>query len=164
MMPWREAKYPESVNVVNLRKMAAWIRDDLDPLMSREGPNELHPDDVLTIHNIFLSLQQHEISLATMQFSRIHLAVAEVCGKATRWPKKLVDEADHVLSCFERHHGPLKAVRTPLYEVGGRLHGISEPRHLTREDLLRRFGDDNPSFTDNTRAYSHSSLGFTPGQ
>jgi hypothetical protein len=132
-MPWREAEYPESLNVVYLHKTAAWIRDDLDPIMAREGPNELHPDDVLTLHNIFLALQAHQISLATMQFSRIHLAVSEVCGKATRWPKKLADEADRVVVCLENCFGPLKAIRTPLYEVGGRLHGISEPRDLTRD-------------------------------
>jgi hypothetical protein len=132
-MPWREAEYPESLYVTNLRKMSAWIRDTLDPLMAREGPNELHPDDVLTLHNIFLNLQHHKISLATMQFSRIHLAVSDVCGKATRWPKKLADEADRVVACLESYFGPLKAVRTPLYEVGGRLHGISEPRDLTRD-------------------------------
>lgn len=132
-MPWREAVYPDSLHVVNLRKTSAWIRDELDPLMAREGPNELHPDDVLTLHNVFLDLQQHQVSLATMQFSRIHLAVAEVCGKATRWPKKLADEADRVIMCLEGYYGPLKTVRTPLYEVGGRLHGISEPRDLTRD-------------------------------
>jgi hypothetical protein len=132
-MPWREAEYPEILNVVNLRMTSAWIRDELDSLMAREGPNELHPDDVLTLHNVFLSLQHHKISLATMQFSRIHLAIADVCGKATRWPRKLVDEADRVVASLEKCYGPLKAIRTPLYEVGGRLHGISEPRDLTRD-------------------------------
>lgn len=132
-MPWREASYPDSLHVVNLRKTSAWIRDILDPLMAREGPNELHPDDVLSLHTIFTELQHHQISLATMQFSRIHLAVSDVCGKATRWPKKLADEADCVVTCLESYYGPLKTIRTPLYEVGGRLHGISEPRHLTRD-------------------------------
>lgn len=133
-MPWRDADYPRSLHVVNLRKMSAWIRDTLDPLMARDGPNALHPDDVLTLHNIFLDLQHHQISLATLQFSRIHLAVSVVCGKATRWPSKLADEADRVILCLQSCHGPLELVQTtPLYEVGGRLHGISEPRHLTKD-------------------------------
>lgn len=132
-MPWREADYPRTLHVVNLRKTSAWVRDTLDPLMARDGPSELHPDDVLTLHDIFLALQHHQISLATMQFSRIHLAVSEVCGKATRWPTKLADEADRVIRCLESCYGPLETIQTPLYEVGGRLHGISEPRHLTRD-------------------------------
>ncbi|KAE9969506.1 hypothetical protein EG328_006829 [Venturia inaequalis] len=163
-MPWREADYPRTLHVVNLRKTSAWVRDTLDPLMARDGPSELHPDDVLTLHDIFLALQHHQISLATMQFSRIHLAVSEVCGKATRWPTKLADEADRVIRCLESCYGPLETIQTPLYEVGGRLHGISEPRHLTRDALLRRFSEEDPSLTDNTRAYFHNSLGFKPGQ
>lgn len=139
-MPWREAEYPASLHVVNLRQTSAWIRDDLDRLIARQGPNALHPDDVLTLHSIFLNLQQHKISLATMRFSRIHLAVSDVCGKATRWPKKLADEADRVVLLFEECFGPLKAIRTPLYEVGGQLHGISEPRDLTRDVSGHVFG------------------------
>jgi hypothetical protein len=30
--------------------------------------------------------------------------------------------------------------------------------------LLRRFSEDDPTFTDNTRAYFHNDLGFKPGQ
>ncbi|QDS77482.1 hypothetical protein FKW77_000048 [Venturia effusa] len=146
-MSWREAGYPDSLHVVNLRKTSAWIRDTLDPIMAREGPNDLHPDDVLTLHNVFMDLQHHQISFATMQFSRIHLAVSEVCGKATRWPKKLADEADCVITCLESYYGPLKNVRTPLYEA-----------------LLRRFSEEDPTLTDNTRAYLHGSLDFRPGQ
>ena len=40
-----------------LRQLAAWIRDTLDPLMAREGPDIIHSDDVLTLHELFVALQ-----------------------------------------------------------------------------------------------------------
>lgn len=90
---------PAILSAANLRETAAWIRDVLDPLVAREGPNELHPDDVLTLHTTLLSLQKWPVSKWTLKYSRIGLAIMEICGKATRWPAKLADEADkYILS------------------------------------------------------------------
>src|SRR3954469_5538767 len=38
-----------------LRQLTAWIRDDLDILIAREGPNILRPDDVLVLHETFVA-------------------------------------------------------------------------------------------------------------
>ena len=90
-----EAKeLPVILSPSNLRETAAWIRDVLDPLVAREGPVELHPDDVLTLHTILLNLQKWPISRWTLRYSRIGLAIVLICGKCTRWPAKLADEAD----------------------------------------------------------------------
>lgn len=84
----------EILSPANLREKSAWIRDELDIIVAREGGKELSPDDVLTIHDILVSLKNHTITKWTLRYSRIGLAVETIRGKATRWPTKLADEAD----------------------------------------------------------------------
>jgi hypothetical protein len=124
---------PSILSASNLRETASWIRNDLDPIVAREGPNELNPDDVLTIHSILLALQQHQISLWTLRFSRIHLACSDICGRASRWPARLADEADRVVEHLESFYGRLRDIQCPIFERGGRLWGICDPRDLTRD-------------------------------
>jgi hypothetical protein len=124
---------PEELSISTLRQTASWIRDDLDPLVSREGTNALHPDEVLTLHSLLLALQRNPVSVHILRSSRIYLAVRDIHGKATRWPGKLVDEADHLVNRWEGNYGPLKNMRTPLYEKGGRLNSICEPKDTDRE-------------------------------
>jgi hypothetical protein len=121
------------LSLERLRATASWIRNDLDPLVSRNGPSALDPDVCLTLHSLMLSLQSQHVPILILRHSRIYLAVREMCGKATRWPGRLVDEADIVIEKWEQTVGPLRNIRTPLYEQGGRLHGISEPRDTSRE-------------------------------
>jgi hypothetical protein len=128
-----------SLTLKTLRKTAAWIRDDLDPLVAREGPQALDPNDVLSLHSLLLDLQMEPISIHLLRTSRIYLAVREICGKATRWPSRLIDEADQVIQAWEATLGPLKNIRTPLYEKGGRLHGICDPSQTEREVRINCF-------------------------
>ena len=123
----------KGLSLAHLRETAAWIRDDLDPLVARDGPQALDPNDVLTLHSLLLQLQVDVVSINLLRHSRIYLAVREICGKATRWPSKLVDEADRLVEYWEDEVGPLKNIRTPLYEKGGRLHGVCKPTQTERE-------------------------------
>lgn len=132
-MSWVSQEVPSSIAPENLRKTAAWIRDDLDPLVAREGPQALLLDDVLTIHTLLLALQNVQIGIQALRISRIHLAVAEICGKATRWPAKLADEADRVLAHLEDSYGSLQSIRIPLFENKGRLFGICTAGDNSRE-------------------------------
>jgi len=106
-------------------QLAAWIRDTLDPLIAREGPDIMHPDDVLTLHELFVALQHSpDISATTLRATRIHRAVMEVAGKATRRPGRLADECDKVLWI---------ARSTPaLYCRGGRLETVAGVGDVTR--------------------------------
>ena len=57
---------------LRLRQLAAWIRDTLDPLIAHEGPGIMHPDDVLTLHELFVVLQHcTDISATTLRATRI---------------------------------------------------------------------------------------------
>ena len=170
----------QGLSLKHLRETAGWIRDDLDPLVARDGPQGLDPNDVLTLHSLLLDLQIEPVSIHLLRFSRIFLAVRDICGKATRWPSKIVDEADRLVEYWEDAVGPLENIRTPLYEKGGRLSGICLPTQTEREasarsssnlqrpdcaqDLLLHFGSQNPHLIDNERAYFHGSMGFTPGK
>lgn len=95
-----KATLPTSLSLHNLKQTAAWVRDCLDPMIAREGPNAMHPEDVLLLHDLFQDLQKYPLDRDVVATSRIHRAVAEVSGKATRWPFKLVDECDKVVTAL----------------------------------------------------------------
>jgi hypothetical protein len=115
-----------------LRALASRIRDELDPIIAREGPKALHPDDALDIHTVLLDLTQHRISVYSIRYSSIHLAVEAICGKATRWPSKLADLADHVKEEFALAYGPLQKLKPVLFGHGGRLWGVCRPADVTK--------------------------------
>jgi hypothetical protein len=116
----------------SLKRSAGWIRDELDPIVAREGSSSLEPDDVLTVHNILVSIIRSHLTLQVVSFSRIHLAIQAICGKATRWPTKLADEADLAMESIESHHGPLRKIKFPLFDAGGRLWNICESQDATK--------------------------------
>jgi hypothetical protein len=116
----------------SLKSSAGWIRDELDPVVAREGPSSLEPDDVLTVHNLLVSIKGAPPTLQVISFSRIHLAIQAICGKATRWPTKLADEADTAMDAIEIRHGPVRGIRFPLFESGGRLWNVCEPQDTTK--------------------------------
>jgi hypothetical protein len=117
----------------NLRRTTAWIRDILEPKVACEGPDALLSDDALTVHTVLLALQNHDVSLHVLRFSRIHLAVSTICRRATRWPGKLIDEADRVISHFEVLFGPLQRLKVPIFGTDGRLFGICDRTDITRD-------------------------------
>lgn len=125
----------ENLSLTSLKQTASWIRDELERQVARDGPNALKPNDVLLLHTLLLDLQDAPTSIHTLRHSRIYLAVQEICSKASRWPGKLIDEADRLVEVWEEEFGPLKNIRTPLYQMGGRLYGICEPSDTTREVL-----------------------------
>lgn len=153
-----------SATPTELRKRATWIRDVLDPIIARDGPDTMHPNDVLVLHELFTKLQRCESTRWTLRFSRIHYAVSEVAGKATRWPSRLADECDKLVRRWENQYGPLRELRPVLYHLGGRLYGVSTPQDLTRESLLRRWTAEKTLDDLNERAMQHGDLGFEPGQ
>lgn len=153
-----------SPTATELRLRAIWIRDVLDPPIARDGPDTMHPNDVLILHELFTQLQRCEVTRCALRFSRIHYAVAEVAGKATRWPSRLADECDKLVERWEGQYGPLRGLRPVLYHSGGRLHGVCAPQDLTREALLRRWTAEKSLEELNQRAMQHGDLGFKPGQ
>lgn len=116
-----------------LRQRASWIRDGLDPRIARDGPDCMHPDDVLTLHELFVGLQEADLSISTLRYSRIHVAILEVSGKATRWPKRLAEECDKVVEVWTKKYGKLSDIRPRLFKPDGRLYGVCTGRELTRD-------------------------------
>jgi hypothetical protein len=167
-----------SLDPESLKSAAGWVRDELDPIIAREGPSSLQPDDVLTIHNLLVSIKSAPPAFQVVSFSRIHLAIQAICGKATRWPTKLADEADMAMDAIESRHGPVGKIKFPLFETGGRLWNVCEPQDTTKgasprrrrngdaddQALFRRFAGESPDLVDDSRAYKHGSLGFVAGQ
>lgn len=147
-----------------LRRQARWIRDELDPQIAQDGRDALHSDDILRIDEFLRRLLNANISLEDLRYSRIHLAIKEIAGRATRWPDRLIERCEALKAAWEASYGPLKHIGILLYEPGGSLHGVCKPEDLNKEKLAatwlmspsvnfsplasRRFGD----------------LGFTPGE
>lgn len=119
-----------------LRKQARWIRDVLDPRIAQNGAEALKADEILTLDEFLRKLLTTSLNVDDLRYSRMHLAVSEIAGRATRWPTKLIARCDVLVDAWEAQFGPLKSLGTPLYEPGGRLHGISKPGDLSREKLL----------------------------
>ena len=109
-----------------LKQLAAWIRDDLDSLVARDGPQILRPDDVLTLHDNFIALQHaHNITVRDLRATGIHRALQDIAGKATRWPGRLCDDCDRLISLWTVKFGSFNDIHPFLYGRGGRLEGIA---------------------------------------
>ncbi|KAF2756851.1 hypothetical protein EJ05DRAFT_511633 [Pseudovirgaria hyperparasitica] len=186
--PSLSALSPIPLSKHHLRLVASWIRNDLDPLVAREGPDVLHPDDVLTLHDLFVRVRADgsclpttttagggagtvggvtaptaEITASTLRSSRLHFAVMEIAGKATRWPGKLADECDGLVGVWEARFGRLDALRPFLFGVGGRLVGVAGTGDLARAGLLKLWSFSCPERLLPARSKKHGGLGFVPG-
>lgn len=109
-----------------LRQISHWIRDELDPLVAREGPELLRADDVLSLHDVFQALKtSSSVTALDLRATGIHKAVMEISGMATRWPGRLADDCDQLISLWSARFGRLEELHPFLYGRGGRLEGIA---------------------------------------
>jgi hypothetical protein len=117
-----------------LKDIAAWIRDDLDKLVTRRGPDSLKPDDVLTLHDIFVALRKSTTMRASdLRASGIHKAIAMVSDGTNRWPTRLCIECDKVMSAWTAKFGEFNEIRPLLHGRGGRLEGIANATEFSRQ-------------------------------
>lgn len=147
-----------------IRSRTRWIRDDLDPRIAREGPDTLTPDSVITLFTFLEELRSASISAETLRCTRVHRALLDISGHATRWPGKLVDKVDDLINHWNHVYGPLHAVRPLLYDQGGRLHGISLPEDLERDKLLIKWLRTPATPISPAISRRHGDLGFRPGE
>lgn len=153
------------ISQASLRRQARWLRDVLDPQVAQDGPDALHSDELLTLDELLRELADDEvIDLQTIRQSRMHLAIIDLAGKGTRWPKKVIEKADIVKEKWESRYGPLRHLGTPLYEAGGRLHGICRPEDLSREKLLVKWLKTSGSKLSPAVSRKRGDLGFKPGE
>ncbi|KAM0714013.1 hypothetical protein Q7P37_010977 [Cladosporium fusiforme] len=136
-----------------LRSQAHWIRNTLDLQIAQAGPEALTANDLLDIDSFLRGLLPHasEVPLSTLRSSRIHLAVLDICGRATRWPLKVIERAEAIEAVWEARFGKLSAVGWDVDVEGWEeVVGKGESVVLTESsvDRARRFGD----------------LGFKPGE
>jgi hypothetical protein len=116
-----------ALTVDNLRECASWIRDVLDPVIARNGPEILHPNDVLFLHELFTRMSYADVTYSMLRTSRIHCAITEIAGKATRWPGRLCDECDIVIEVWKARWGQdflQRGLRSNLWGSSGRLQGV----------------------------------------
>jgi hypothetical protein len=124
----------EALSRSRLRQIGLWIRDELDVYIARDGPQYLRPDDVITLHDFFQALRtSSSITVSDLRASGIHNAIVELSGKATRWPKRLVDECDKIISIWTTTFGPLQDIHPFLYGRGGRLEGIASVGEYSKQ-------------------------------
>lgn len=147
-----------------IRARTRWIRDDLDPQLARDGPDILSPDIVITLFTFLEELRRSTPSLETLRSSRVHLALLDMTGCATRWPGKLINKADHLIKHLEASYGALADIRPFLYEEGGRLYGICTPEDVERDKLLIKWLRDPNVLVSPALSRRHGDLGFTPGE
>lgn len=137
----------------HLTKMTHWIRNTLDLQIAQSGPEALSANDLLDIDSFLRSLLSYAggISLETLRSSRIHLAMLDICGRATRWPLKVIERADAIGQVWEERYGVLSGIgwdaRVDGWDevVGNRESTVLRGLNMGK---ARKFGD----------------LGFNPGE
>jgi hypothetical protein len=155
---------PSTYNLDFLRQRTRWIRDDLDPQIARDGADALHADEILKLDEFLRKLLTSNISLNDIRRSRVHLAVLDIAGRGTRWPRRLVDRCDELKAGWQALHGPLQDLGILLYEPGGRLHEICRPGDLSKERLVMDWVRSATSKLSPIRALRSGDLGFKPGE
>jgi hypothetical protein len=100
------------ISAQHLAAQAHWIRNTLDLQIAQSGPEALSAHDLLEIDAFLRSLLYYAggVSLATLRSSRIHLAVLDICGRATRWPLKVIERAEDVGQVWEDRYGTLSGL------------------------------------------------------
>ncbi|EMD94822.1 hypothetical protein COCHEDRAFT_1191617 [Bipolaris maydis C5] len=157
-----------------LKEVTKWIRDELDLRVARDGPDVLQPDDIITLHEIFLALQNAKhITLSDLRASGIHRAVKDIAGVATRWPGRLCDDCDTIIDIWTAKFGSLNAIHPFLYGRGGRLEGIASVHeqsrdlcawtNLSEQALLKRWAKTCPQNIHPKRSHRLGDLGFVAG-
>jgi hypothetical protein len=117
-----------------LKEVAAWIRDDLDLLVARSGPDSLNPDDVLVLHDMFVALRNSTtVTAMDLRATGIHKAVELIAGVATRWPAQLCDECDKIISIWTSKFGTFSDIHPFLHGRGGRLEGIGNSTEFSNQ-------------------------------
>ncbi|KAI4846804.1 hypothetical protein E4T44_04863 [Aureobasidium sp. EXF-8845] len=129
------------LDVEYLKNRVSWIRDELDPLVAREGPGSLGPDIVIVLFKFFEQLRTPHLTVEAVRDSRLHFALLTIAGRATRWPIKLIDEAEHII----------------------RTWGIDTPEDLEKETILTEWQRRQASCVNPRFASRSGDLGFQPG-
>ncbi|KAI4730620.1 hypothetical protein E4T49_01520 [Aureobasidium sp. EXF-10728] len=163
---WKLPDHVEKASVLDLEYLkgrVSWIRNELDPLVARDGPNTLRPDTVIILFKFFEQLRTSYLTLEAIRDSRVHLALIEISRRATRWPVRLIDEADEIVLRWESEWGPLSSIKVNLYDTGGRLHGVSTPEDIQREALLLKWSRKETAWVNPNFARRNGDLGFQPG-
>ena len=130
-----------------------WIRNTLDLQIAHSGPEALAANDLLDLDSFLRGLlaQASQITLETLRTSRIHLAVLDICGRATRWPLKVIERAEAIGAICESKFGSLSQIGW-VVRVEGWDDVVEKRESLVLRGLnigwARRFGD----------------LGFKPGE
>jgi hypothetical protein len=137
----------------HLTRMAHWIRNTLDLQIAQSGPEALNSNDLLDIDSFLRSLLSYAggLSLETLRSTRIHLAVLEICGRATRWPLKVIERAEAIGQVWENRYGVLSGIGWDVRVDGwNEVVGSRESTVLRGLNMgkARKFGD----------------LGFKPGE
>lgn len=168
-----------TLNKEALRAQARYIRDVLGPLIGREGGEALSAEAVADLRVFLEDLGEMDMTMETIQYSRIEKAIMEMCGPGTRWPKDLIARAEAVMNRWEGSLGPLKRVRTNLWGPGGRLQSVSKivlrPAPVLEDQrgqkcrLMSRAKEHKSSWSveggcDPARAYVAGHNGFDVGQ
>lgn len=137
----------------HLTSKAHWIRNTLGLQIAQSGPEALSSNDLLDVDSFLRSLLSYAggLSLETLRDSRIHLAVLEICGRATRWPLKVIERAEAIGQVWENRYGVLSGIG---WEV--RIDGWDEVVGNRESTVLRGLNMG--------KARKFGDLGFKPGE
>ena len=77
----------EDLDPESLRKQARWIRDELDPMVSRHGPDSLKPDQVVMVFKFLEMLRRSRVPIEHIRYSRLHMPLILISRLCQVTPK-----------------------------------------------------------------------------
>jgi hypothetical protein len=143
----------QTISPQHLTTHSHWIRNTLDLQIAHSGPEALAANDLLDLDSFLRDLlsQAPQISLETLRTTRIHLAVLDICGRATRWPLKVIERAEAIGNIWEGKYGSLSQIGWVI-----RVEGWDEVVEKRESLVLRRLNIG--------KARRFGDLGFKPGE
>lgn len=159
----RDVSITTLLNPSYLKSKARWIRDTLDPLVARDGPEAISVEDALDLDQFLRKLLLVMLPVQDIRTSRIHFSLLEIAGHSTRWPHRLIERAEAIIKAWHAKFGKLQDLGVELLGPGGRLDGIVGAADLRAETMLVNWRKQGGEATQSP-ARRWGDLGFKPGE
>ncbi|KAI9829965.1 MAG: hypothetical protein M1819_005937 [Sarea resinae] len=146
-----------------MRSHASSVRDMLKSLVNCEGEEQLNPDRLQNLENMFVGLKSTDVDADRLKFSRLEKALMEMSAPGSKWPQSLVDLALEVVREWQKKLGDISDSGAPLWAPGGRMHSVSKIGGWAENDNQDEESSWQFEGGDDSKAYVTGHNGFQVG-
>jgi hypothetical protein len=132
-----------------LKSWCAYMRDILTSRVLTSHDTALDSDVLSEAEEFLELLKRASVDVETLRYSRVHIALEQICATGSKWPMSIVMTAEQLLSQWDSDLGNLNDIRGNLWSIGGRLEGIIKVKDWTAE-CKNEIGDTTLALTNIT--------------